>query len=268
MLPPIPKLPTDNIYKFAAIIGLIIILFSFFVRFYSQYLIQKKVFELNAEIRKNNATVDHFNNLKTEYEIKKSYSMVYLYNKLHNDTSHLKIVYENDTTKNLNKNKNNIFFLTDSVFKSFVLDLKLKDRLNEKELEIVDNIELFCDKLNDLKKNVFIDKSKTESMGSELDYYEILKERTNIILILLIILGSILLFGGITFWNKYNQIYQDKIIILQFHELKTKLENEGTNVKRILSDYDKEWSIYKKLKNKIKKIKKRPKTDDNNNIST
>lgn len=240
----IPNLPTDNIYKFIFLSGVLFVILYFIGMIYSDsYLYEKNINNLkqtkyvNIELKKYNT---HLEELLSEKRVISNYCDYKLY-KHKGKQKDLLLFYEY-----LNKNNNNKL-ITDSSIYTFLLELKLFNVIDNREMNI---IRIWENKLSEINEY----DSKIEKLVADSDYLNsqrinleklktLIFDKTDILLIL----GLISIFISFLGWIIY-QVKKDIFFDLRIVELKEKLKKENIDVDSSLKEVYKIFRFKKKSK--------------------
>ena len=183
----IPALPTDNLYKFMAISGVLIAMFFSLILIYSMYIIETKNLEIDNNINNIDINIEIF---KKSSEIETNYINDLVEN-LKQKSELAKTIYKNLNTRELIKDYNEY--------------LKDKEKINEMIYKVKLKLE---DNNNKLKFEIQKNKSFLEELKKMANFFIIL----SIICFLGIILGIYLAIKGFSLWKTRLQDYLDKNI--------------------------------------------------------
>lgn len=183
----IPALPTDNLYKFMAISGVLIAMFFSLILIYSMYIIETKNLEIDNNINNIDINIEIF---KKSSEIETNYINDLVEN-LKQKSELAKTIYKNLNTRELIKDYNEY--------------LKDKEKINEMIYKVKLKLE---DNNNKLKFEIQKNKSFIEELKKMANFFIIL----SIICFLGIILGIYLAIKGFSLWKTRLQDYLDKNI--------------------------------------------------------
>lgn len=183
----IPVLPTDNLYKFMAMSGLLIAIFFSLILIYSMYIIETKKLEIDNNIDNLNANIEIY---KDSSKIETNY-ITDLVEQLKQKNEFAEIIY-----KNLNTEKH----IDD--YKEYLKD---KEKINEIIYKTRLKLE---DTHNKLKFKIQENKNFLKELNKMINFFIIL----SIICFLGMILGVLLAIKGFSLWKTRLQDYLDKNI--------------------------------------------------------
>lgn len=250
MIPSIPNVPTDSLYKFNALAGLIAALFILVFGLYSLNQTTQDIYNVSIDIEKMGTNIDYKNKIGSEYLNKRIIMTLYLYEKIQDSirfqieiplfANHIKLASTiNDTViiiKNGKKTRTNTeaYVFSDSLYKSFVFYYKLHNKLSEKEKEIIQEIELLNDKYQEIYKSTAEDIKITKLKNDKL--VSLHKDDVRLYWTFVVIFICSIAFSYVGFykWENRCQIYNDNILKLQFYNLLQKMIKKGLDVDEIL----------------------------------
>lgn len=183
----IPTLPTDNLYKFMAISGLLIVIFFLSILIYSIFIIETKRLEIDNNIDITN----------TNIELTKKYLAIET--KYLNDMLDL-LNYKNEFTKIIPKDLNINKYIDD--YKEFIKDRKEINEINYK-------IGL---KLNENHSKVELEIQKNKNYVKELNKIVNFFIVLGIICFFGMLSGAYLAFKGFVLWKEKLQDHLDQNI--------------------------------------------------------
>lgn len=192
----IPKIPTDNLYKFICISSLISILVIVIGFSYYIHLLTIEVMKTTDSIRMTSILVDEIKEKKIEYDLKKEILLEHYFKteKFDNITDS---IYSSHI---------------DLLLKTMIFKLKLENKLNNKELVLLEEF-------NKLEKEVKDNDTKYltqhEIQKGEIErhnYYLNEIKRLEIIFIVCIIVLSAFLLYGFKMWYRRSQKHLDAVL--------------------------------------------------------
>lgn len=225
----IPNLPTDSLYKFMALTGLIGYLLLIIGIFYFNYWLNTSTSEIEGQLKIIDIEITQLENLQKEYLTKRDLLF-----------EHFKKVENPNSDLSMYKDSLNLLNYSDSLFQITMFKLKLENKLNTKELTILDE---FNEISKQLVENLILVRTKHEQNRLKIEenkFILFIEEYLFQIYYFSVVIFSISLILGFVLWYNKIQRFQDMIIRKQAGYKEPEREPIFKNVKWL------SWLVKKK----------------------